>query len=99
MTGVVSFSISRRFGPRPRRRRRHEIASHRTPLPELDQARRQRAAASVGVQVVPGRQQFGGRVGDRTGRMRRDAGVEAREGLREDRPDVIEQIDAPRRRS
>ena len=56
MTGVVSFSISSRFGPRPRRRRRHEVASRRPPLPELDQAGRQRAAASVGVQVVPGRE-------------------------------------------
>ena len=46
MTGVVSFSISRRFGPRPRRRRLHETASRRPPLPELDQARRQRTASS-----------------------------------------------------
>ena len=77
MTWLVSFSISRRFGPRPR----HDtITQRRPPLPELDQAGRQRAAASVGVQVVPGRQQPRGRVGDGKGRMRRDVGEQAREG-------------------
>ena len=80
MTGVVSFSISRRFGPRPRRRRRHEIASRRPPLPELDQARRQRAAASVGLQVVPGREQPRRGVGDGKGRVRGHVGVEIGKG-------------------
>ena len=93
MTGVVSSSIFSRFGPRPRRRRRHD-RQHRPPLPELDQARRLGAAASVGVQVVPGREQPRRRVGDGVWRMRGHAGVEAREGLREDRLDAVEPVDA-----
>ena len=53
------------------------------PVPQLGEAQRRRAAAAAGVQVVPGHQQPGGRVGHLQRRVRRGAADHPGEDLRE----------------
>lgn len=62
-----------------------------SPLPQLDQAERQRATSTLSVQVVPGHKQPGERLGHIQRRMRGDGGDQAGEAVREDRSHAAQQ--------
>ena len=77
------FTPSPRRGPtgpekRPTASCDGDASQRRSSVSELDKTGRLGAASLIGVQVVPGRQQPGRRLGHRTGRMCSDVGVEAR---------------------